>query len=540
VVVYSNNQTRFPEATSVSVGGKPVDVTGADFDRDGVLDLAVAERFKSRVVLLRGGGGLQYEVSQESFVPEGLKAVAAGDLDGDGAPDLAAVGLGGRAASFSETSVLLNRGDGRMHPPVHYLGGGFSLSLGDIDGDGDLDLVSATVIFLNRGNGTFDDAVTVPAPHATFHSGLGDFDDDGDADLAALDARSDTVFLFANLGGGRFSPRGGFLTSRHPAFLEIAELDQRPGIDLAIVHETSPNLTIVFGREAISIDCNESGLPDPCDIAEGASLDLDSNGAPDECQPDCNRNGRPDGLDIAEGLSRDCNGTGIPDECEIANGSSKDQNVNSVPDECEPDCNRNGVPDDLDLRDGRSRDCNSTSVPDECEIASGTSLDRNRNQTPDECEPDCNGNSVPDAHDLTTGTSRDCNANATPDECDLASGVLRDRNANSIPDECEPRPRFHRGDPNGDGEIDVSDGLCTLAFLFVGGVRVSCLESLDANGDGTVDCSDAVFVLGFLFLGTMAPPDPGPPSRPCGPDPDAIGDPGDLGCESYSACPKEA
>ncbi|MCH8148165.1 MAG: L-histidine N(alpha)-methyltransferase, partial [Planctomycetes bacterium] len=51
-------------------------------------------------------------------------------------------------------------------------------------------------------------------------------------------------------------------------------------------------------------DCNENGMPDACDFADGTSQDCNGNGTPDEC-------------DIADGLSLDCQGDGIPDECPL-------------------------------------------------------------------------------------------------------------------------------------------------------------------------------------------------------------------------------
>jgi hypothetical protein len=149
---------------------------------------------------------------------------------------------------------------------------------------------------------------------------------------------------------------------------------------------------------------------------------------------------------------------------------------------------------------------------------------------------DCNGNGKSDSEDIASGGSSDCDGNGVPDECDIASGMVSDGNENGIPDACEPRPNFHRGDVNGDGTLDISDGLCTLAFLFDGGVEPLCLESGDANNDGKLDCSDSFWILGYLFMGTRPPESPGPPSAPCGPDPDALGSPADLGCASYTHC----
>ena len=52
---------------------------------------------------------------------------------------------------------------------------------------------------------------------------------------------------------------------------------------------------------------------------------------------DCNENGIDDDDDIAEGTSADCQPNGVPDECDLAEGTSADTNANGVPDECEPE-----------------------------------------------------------------------------------------------------------------------------------------------------------------------------------------------------------
>jgi hypothetical protein len=166
-------------------------------------------------------------------------------------------------------------------------------------------------------------------------------------------------------------------------------------------------------------DCNENGVPDECDIADGTSLDLDENGVPDECE-DCNGNGIPDGCDVSCGGP--C-GTVFPGDC----GQSLDCNADGIPDECQlgpNDCNGNGIPDDCDVASGTSEDCNGNGVPDECDIADGTSLDLDGNGIPDECE-DCNGNGIPDGLDIASGTSADCQPDGIPDECQYGEPVLR-------------------------------------------------------------------------------------------------------------------
>jgi hypothetical protein len=73
---------------------------------------------------------------------------------------------------------------------------------------------------------------------------------------------------------------------------------------------------------------------------------------------------------------------------------------------------------------------------------------------------------------------------------------------------------FARGDCNGDRRADISDAVCTLGWLFLGGATPACLAATNANGDLRVDISDPVYLLAYLFLGG---PPPAPPFPGCGP-----------------------
>ncbi len=88
---------------------------------------------------------------------------------------------------------------------------------------------------------------------------------------------------------------------------------------------------------------------------------------------------------------------------------------------------------------------------------------------------------------------------------------------------------FRRGDSNSDGRCDISDPVHSLAYLFTGGPRPTCIDAADSNDSGELDLSDAVYTLGFLFTGT-APPDA--PFPGCGVD--TTEDP--LDCEAYAPC----
>lgn len=135
-----------------------------------------------------------------------------------------------------------------------------------------------------------------------------------------------------------------------------------------------------------AVDCNGNGIADSLDIAECTSLDLDQDGIPDECQiangdaADCNHNGIIDWADVY----------GATDACGNAlGGGSTDCNTDGVLDECqldEGDCDGDGTLDVCEIRDNTQRDDNGNTIPDSCDLLAGA--------------PDCNGNLVPDDADV--------------------------------------------------------------------------------------------------------------------------------------------
>jgi glucose/arabinose dehydrogenase len=69
-------------------------------------------------------------------------------------------------------------------------------------------------------------------------------------------------------------------------------------------------------------------------IARGANI-LRLRSVPIPPPPDCNNNGIPDGDEIANGTVPDCNANGVPDSCDIIAGVSQDCNANDIPDDCD-------------------------------------------------------------------------------------------------------------------------------------------------------------------------------------------------------------
>jgi hypothetical protein len=155
----------YAPAVNYSAGTQPISVAMGDFNGDGFQDLAVPN-FNMGLpgatvgVLLNNGDGT-FSSAVNYPVDNGPQSVAVGDFDGDGIPDLV-------TANYSGTvSVLLGNGDGTFRPAVNYGDGTFqaalpfrvagfgnppvSVAVGDVNGDGYPD-VAATDLNSSTGN----------------------------------------------------------------------------------------------------------------------------------------------------------------------------------------------------------------------------------------------------------------------------------------------------------------------------------------------------------------------------------------------------
>ncbi|MFY8004907.1 MAG: FG-GAP-like repeat-containing protein, partial [Chitinophagaceae bacterium] len=202
--------------------------------------------------------------------------VAIGDLDGDGKPDLAVANIFSNNVSvYRNTSTSGSIGAGSFAAKVDFATGSYpnSVAIGDLDGDGKLDLAVANQnsnnvsVFRNTStSGSID--VSSFAAGVDFATGtnpvavaIGDLDGDGKPDLAvanfSLNLSSNSVSVYRNtatsgsISSGSFAAKVDFATGDGPRSVAIGDLDGDGKPDLVVANAFS-NTVSVYRNTATS------------------------------------------------------------------------------------------------------------------------------------------------------------------------------------------------------------------------------------------------------------------------------------------------
>jgi Big-like domain-containing protein/VCBS repeat protein/FG-GAP repeat protein len=214
-------------------------------------------------------GGLLAHAGQFSDAPQytvgtNPQAVAIADFNGDGIPDLAVVNT-----ASNSVSILLGNGDGtftaKACPNCTTGTGPYGIAVGNF-GNGQLDLVvtnssaNSVSILLGNGDGTFQAPVTISTGAGSVPEGVavGDFNGDGNLDFVVTDSGStgtfsDKVGVFLNNGGTSgtsFAAQVTYSTGFSPVSVVVGNFHSKIGtdniLDLAVANKSNSGTISVF------------------------------------------------------------------------------------------------------------------------------------------------------------------------------------------------------------------------------------------------------------------------------------------------------
>ncbi|HYK45337.1 MAG TPA: FG-GAP-like repeat-containing protein, partial [Parafilimonas sp.] len=294
----SNGNLSFNSPVVLTVGSFPYAVAFKDINGDDKADLIVANKDADNVSVFKNTsqpGNISFAAKQDFAVGTGPHSIAVSDLDGDGKADIVT------ANTLANTvSVLRNTsqfGVISFATKIDYATGlePYWVRIGDIDGNGKADIVFANYASSNISvlRNTSTVGVLAFAARVNFTTGsfpravaLGDIDGDGKLDIAVANYNSNTMSVFRNTspsGSITMAARADFAASGGPSCVAIGDVDGDGKPDLAVTNEIANTVSIFKNNSTSGVlsIAAPSDFVTPAKPQEVVVCDINKDGKPD-------------------------------------------------------------------------------------------------------------------------------------------------------------------------------------------------------------------------------------------------------------------
>src|SRR5215813_2690163 len=289
------------------MAGEPVI---ADSNHDGNLDIILAcgtccgsppDPLSGHVQVLLGDGRGGFKPAPGSPIPVGSSArkVAVGDANRDGHLDIfvaqhdsyeVAALLGNGRGGFKPApgSPFVAASGPNVHPRAHT----HAITTGDVNSDGYLDLITTNgndnsiSILLGDGKGSFapSGAPIKAGRHPYDTITLTDVNNDGKVDIVTPNLQGDAVMVMLGDGKGGFTraPGAPFALGPRPGYVAVADLNGDGKTDMVATHDDDPLVAVLLGDGKGGFNPTpESPLRPPNPVWGVAVADLNGDGRKD-------------------------------------------------------------------------------------------------------------------------------------------------------------------------------------------------------------------------------------------------------------------
>ena len=242
---------------SPSLGQSPTVVAVADFNGDGIPDVAVGYGDNIFVNVLLGNGDGTFGLAQNPPNVQNYPAewISVGDFNHDGIPDMAMISQSDDGET-NNVFILLGNGDGTFRTVLgpSIPGDASSIAVADLNGDGIEDMAISNpgennvAIFLGKGDGTFVTGQVAPAGNGPNAVVAGDFRGHGVTDIAVANFTEGTVWLLLGNGDGTFRHGATETAGSGPYAMVAADFNQDGNLDLAVANAKGGTVSVLLGK----------------------------------------------------------------------------------------------------------------------------------------------------------------------------------------------------------------------------------------------------------------------------------------------------
>ena len=276
----------FAPHVDYAVGANPIAIVAADFNNDGKLDLAVVNSSDASISILIGNGDGTFQNQAVNAVGINPDSIAAGDLNVDGKIDLAVAN-----SNDNTISVLLGNGDGTFTAasgsPFATGTDPSSVVIADLNGDSKPDVATADKsinsisVLLGNGDGTLQAHTEYATGRNPAQILAGDFNNDKIPDLATANSGDNNVSVLLNNGTGKFTTQSLATTYTTCTGLVAADFNGDHNLDLAVTSSKSHSVVILLGKGSGQFQTEVTYASGGLAPIQVAAADVNGDGHPD-------------------------------------------------------------------------------------------------------------------------------------------------------------------------------------------------------------------------------------------------------------------